>query len=76
MDFITDLPASILFKEVEHNVILVVVDHFTKIGYFIPTWKDITTKQLIELFIYKVVYLYGLPSDIMTDQRSIFISKF
>jgi hypothetical protein len=37
MDFITDLPASILFEGVEHNVILVVVDHFTKIGYFIPT---------------------------------------
>jgi hypothetical protein len=37
MDFITDLPASISFKGVEHNVILVVVDHFTKMGYFIPT---------------------------------------
>jgi hypothetical protein len=67
MDFITDLPASILFKGVEHNVILVVVDYFTKMGHFIPTWKDITTKQLAELFICKVVYLYGLPSNIMTN---------
>jgi hypothetical protein len=37
MDFIIDLPTSILFEGVEHNVILVVMDCFTKIGHFIPT---------------------------------------
>ena len=37
MDFIIDLPTSILFKGIEHNILLVVVNHFTKIEHFIPT---------------------------------------
>ena len=44
MDFIMDLPISILFKGVEYNILLVVVNYFTKIEHFILTQKDITTK--------------------------------
>ena len=67
MDFITDLPISISFEGVKHNILLVIIDCFIKIGYFIPTWKDITTKQFMELFIYEVVYLYRLPINIIID---------
>ena len=67
MDFVIDLPISILFKGVEHNIFLVVVNYFTKIGHFIPTWKDITTKQLMKLFVYKIICLYRLPTNIITN---------
>ena len=76
MDFVTDLPASISFEGVEHDALLVVVDRFTKMGHFIPTWKDITTEQLAELFVREVVRLHGLPTNIVTDRGSVFASEF
>jgi hypothetical protein len=53
---VTDLPASISFEGVEYDSILVVIDRVTKMGHFIPTWNDIITEQLAELFIRKVIY--------------------
>ena len=44
MDFVINLLINILFEGVEHNILLVIVNCFTKMGYFIPIWKDITTK--------------------------------
>jgi hypothetical protein len=41
MDFITDLSASISFEGVEYDSILVVVDRFTKMAYYIPIWKRV-----------------------------------
>jgi transposase InsO family protein len=76
MDFITDLPTSISFDGVEYNSIFVVVDRFTKMAHFIPTWKDITTEQLADTFIREIVRLHGLPSRIVSDRGSVFANEF
>jgi transposase InsO family protein len=76
MDFVTDLPVSISFEGVEYDSILVIIDRFTKMGHFIPTWKDIITEQLAELFIREVVRLHGVPTNIVTDRGSVFVSEF
>ena len=45
MDFITDLPES-----ETNNVILIVIDRFTKMSHFIPCRKNMNTKQFKMLF--------------------------
>jgi hypothetical protein len=76
MGFVTDLPVSISFEGVEYDSILVVIDRFTKMGHFMPTWKDIITEQHAELFIREVVCLHGVPTNIVTDRGSVFVSEF
>ncbi|KAH7427492.1 hypothetical protein KP509_10G046600 [Ceratopteris richardii] len=46
MDFITDLP-----KSDKYDVILVIVDRFTKMAHFIPTTKAITCAATARLFL-------------------------
>ena len=50
MDFITGLPPSKYGGRV-YDVILMVVDAFTKYTLYLPCWKDINADQLLELMI-------------------------
>ena len=54
MDFITDLLPSNLYGKV-YDSILVVVDRYTKIAWYIPCTKKVTTIELLDLFI---AYIY------------------
>ena len=71
MDFIEHLPTSEGLTS-----ILVVVDHFTKQSIFIPTYDTITSAQLAELFVVHVFSKHGVPSHIMSDCGSEFVSHF
>ncbi|KAH7287498.1 hypothetical protein KP509_32G058600 [Ceratopteris richardii] len=71
MDFITDLP-----KSDKHDVILVIVDIFTKIAHFIPTTKAIIGAATTRLFLRYIFRLHGLPDDIVSDRGPQFISSF
>jgi Integrase core domain len=71
MDFIEQLPNSEGF-----TAILVVVDHFTKQAFFIPTHNTITSTQLAELFIIHVFFKHGVPSHVTSDRGSEFMSRF
>jgi protoheme ferro-lyase len=71
MDFIKQLPDSEGF-----TAILVVVDHFTKQGLFIPTHDTIISTQLAELFIIHVFSKHGVPSHVTSNQGSKFVSRF
>ena len=71
MDMITHLP------EVNgKNSILVVVDRFTKMSHFVPCSETMTSAQLADIFFENIVRLHGLPSDIVSDRGSIFVSQF
>ncbi|MBW0503292.1 hypothetical protein O181_043007 [Austropuccinia psidii MF-1] len=71
MDFITQFPRSRNFVSV-----LVVVDRFSKMEMIIPTYSKITAFDLAQIFISHVFPKHGLPSSIVSDRGSLFVSSF
>ena len=73
MDFITGLPESNGYTQ-----IWVVVDRLTKMAHFIPmvTGEKSPAKDLAITFAREIWRLHGLPSDIVSDRGSVFISGF
>ncbi|MBW0512850.1 hypothetical protein O181_052565 [Austropuccinia psidii MF-1] len=71
MDFITQLPLSNSFDS-----ILVIVDRFSKMAVFISTISSITSLDLAHLLIKNIFSKHGLPSSIVSDRGSIFVSSF
>ncbi|MBW0521984.1 hypothetical protein O181_061699 [Austropuccinia psidii MF-1] len=70
MDFITQFPLSNNFDS-----ILVVVDRFSKMEIFIPTYGTITSLDLAQIFINHVFSKHGLPAIIISDRGSLFVSS-
>jgi len=62
-DFITKLPLA-----QGYNSILVVVDCFTKMAYFVPTMEKTTAKELARLLRDNMWRLHGLPESIISDR--------
>jgi len=56
------------------DTILVVVDHLTKYAHFFPLAHTFTTKDIVALFIKKVVRLHGFSSSIVSN--GILMSSF
>ncbi|MBW0547217.1 hypothetical protein O181_086932 [Austropuccinia psidii MF-1] len=71
MDFITQLLLSDSFDS-----ILVIVDRFSKMAVFIPLMSSITSLDLAHLFIKNILSNHGLPSSIVSDRGSLFVSSF
>lgn len=69
MDFIEGLPIS-----QGSNVILVVVDCFTKYAYFIPLKHLFTAAGVARVILDQVAKVHGLPYSIFTDCDRIFVS--
>jgi transposase InsO family protein len=72
MDFVTALPRS----KGKHDAIMVVTDRLTKMVVLIPTNKQLDAPGTAELFRQHVVSRFGLPSVIVSDRDSRFLSKF
>lgn len=70
MDFMEGLPTSH-----NKNMILVVVDRFTKYNHFIPMKHPITANTVAKAFTDNIFKLHGLPAVIVTDRDKIFTSK-
>ena len=68
-DFITKLPLA-----QEYNSILVIVDRFTKMAYFIPTTERMSVEGLAWLFRDNVWKLHGLPDNIISDREPQFVA--
>ena len=75
IDFITTLPPSKL-QEKEYNTILVIIDHYTKIAYYIPTTSTIDIEELANKFIEYILTKYSMLKSIILDRGSLFISYF
>ena len=71
MDFVEGLPKS------EHkNLILVVVDRFTKYAHFIPLKHPFSAPVVAKAFLHTLVNLHGPPHTIVSDRDKIFTSHF
>ena len=70
MDF-TEMPESL-----SYNNILVVVDHFSKEVVFVPCTKEETVLSTAEPFRDHVWCQHGLPSTIVSNCGSVFVSNF
>jgi Integrase zinc binding domain len=71
MDFITGLP-----KSEGKEVIMVIVDKFTKYGHFIPLAHPFSAIDIAKVFMETVYKLHGLPTKLITDRDPIFTSVF
>jgi hypothetical protein len=71
IDFIEYLPESD-----GHTAILIIVDHLTKQGIFIPTVDKINAPELARLFIIHIFSKHRVPTHVTCDWGSKFISHF
>jgi len=70
MDFIEGLPVSN-----RKDVILVVIDKFTKYGHFIAMSHPFTALQVAQTFMDNIYKLHGLPDSIISERDRIFTSN-
>ncbi|KAG5727057.1 hypothetical protein E4T56_gene20306 [Termitomyces sp. T112] len=71
MDHIVELPDSKGF-----NVILIVVCHLAKQALFIPCHTTNNAPEFAKLFLEHVFSKHGLPDNIVSDCRPLFVSHF
>jgi transposase InsO family protein len=71
VDFIVALPESGGYTQ-----IMVVVDCFSKMAYFIALTETATTRDLAKVFLKEVWKLHGLPESIISDRDTKWNSEF
>jgi hypothetical protein len=70
-----DLITSLLLLN-SFDTIIVFVDWLLKMSYFVPCNTTLDSKGWALLFRDNIFCFYGLPSEFISDQGFIFISKF
>ena len=75
LNFITGL---LLYKQEGsvYNVLLVIIDCYTKIAKYIPTTKLINVIGLANLIFKKIVYVYSALASMTLDRGSVFTSLY
>ena len=76
MDFVTKLPKSKDWRRVEYDSIFVIVNRLTKMVHYKLVLTTLDAEQLAGELIEIVIKYHGLPDSIVTDQGSLFTSKF
>ena len=72
MDFITKLPKT----KKGNDTIWVIVDRLTKSAHFLPIKETHSSDILAQLFVDKIVALYGVPVSIISDRDTRYTSHF
>lgn len=72
----TGLPLSATWKGDSYNLILVIIDHLTKIMYYKSSKITINASRLTKIIIDMIMQYYGLMDSIISDCGAIFTSKF
>ena len=71
LDFIVEVPPSN-----GYNTIMVTVDMLTKMAHFVPLKKLPSSKETAQRLLDHVIKLHGVPSRLVSDRGSQFVSKF
>ncbi|CAM6102376.1 unnamed protein product [Calypogeia fissa] len=71
MDFIQGLSMAY-----GYDVILTIVDHFSKMAYFLPTYKTVSAWEVANMVFNSVFRMWGLPLQILLDRNSRFTWHF
>ena len=71
-DFLTELPTT----RQGNDTVLIVVDKLSKRCVLIPTRKDISARDVAQLFQDHVFTKYGTPTTIITDRDPKFTARF
>jgi hypothetical protein len=69
IDYLTHLPVSNGFEYV-----LIVVDHPTRMAYFMPCAESVTAEEIAALFLHGVYQLHGLLRVLVSDRDPKFFS--
>jgi hypothetical protein len=72
MDLIVGLPHT----QAGYDLIWVIVDCLTKVAHVIPVKTTYSGAKLAELYMSRIMCLYGVPKKIVLDRLSQFTSKF
>jgi hypothetical protein len=70
LDFIEGFP-----KSNSYDVLLVVIDRFSKYAHFIPLSHPYSALQVAQAFLNNVYKLHGLPQSIISDRDRVFTRK-
>ncbi len=76
IDFVTSLPISANWKGFSYDSILVIINRLMKMVHYIPVKVTIDVPGLAKVIINVVVRHHGVPESIVTNQGSLFTSKF
>jgi hypothetical protein len=77
LDFIVKLPSLVeLMIRVVFDLILVVIDRFTKYGYFISYKESLLIEELAYAFNKYIIGNYGISKEIISDKDKLFTSRF
>ena len=75
MNMITGLPSS-KHNDNVYDVILMVVDRYIKMAWYISISKTLIAMQLADIFFEKIVCCYETLKEIVSDRGSIFTSSY
>lgn len=75
IDFVTELFLFTIWKGGSYNLILIIVEKLIKMIHYELVKVIINTSTLCEVIIDSVIWHYGLPDLIITDQGLLFILK-
>jgi transposase InsO family protein len=73
MDFVMDFPESTASC---YTGITVIVDGLTRIAIYLPCRKHIDSPELAYMFFEHVIWIHGIPDNIITNRRPQFTSRF
>lgn len=76
LDFVTNLLISTNWKENSYDLILIIIDYFTKMIDYKQVKVTINITKLAKMIIDVIVRQHGLPEWIIGDRDSLFTSKF
>ena len=59
-----------------HDAIWVIVDRLTKTAHFIAIKNTFSAKNYADIYLDRIVWLYGVPKTIISDRGPQFVARF